>query len=200
MKISAEIKGRDNYRPYKDPKEARDKNYLPEPEGEEKPYVLKVKNDAPYKDVYVMSLSFHKVLKNKNGSSDLVQIRYLADNQLEAIKEVAANKKYTDKTVKPHRKVSALDMIEIEELPQGDYDELMSLEGLLKVRQVKKLQSPDEIKAEMKRLEKLLEDVEEAGEAQEKAEEKAKEESEKDEEEDEKKKKRRKRSTRSKKK
>jgi len=189
MQVSDEIKQRPNYKPYTDPAEARGRNHLPEPVGDEKAYILRVKKDAPFSTVSVMSLSFHKVLRSRPDSEgqqkDVCMIKYLADNQLEAVRLVAEKKMI--KRLDNSTRLSALEMIDLEELPAGEYDELMNIDLLpqaILASAIKQPETAEEIKAAMEKMEAKLKEIEEAGKEQKAIEEEAKEESEKDEDEE----------------
>ncbi|MCB0383755.1 MAG: hypothetical protein KDD43_00060 [Bdellovibrionales bacterium] len=85
------------YKPYTDPKKATDHGYMPEPEGEAKPYRLYLAKECPNNSITVFNFTFSRFIhepisSEKEGSNPehLAAVEYFTDNEVEAIMVKAA--------------------------------------------------------------------------------------------------------------
>lgn len=129
MKVAFEVKDRADYRAYKEPDQESNFGYLPEPDGDEHPYILSLSEGCPFFQLdFFGQLSFHKYIhtvstKQKPQTDEQFLVKYLADNQVQAVKNRAARKfikmgKRFDSPRKPQ-----LEFIQFDRLPDGDYPE-----------------------------------------------------------------------------
>ena len=156
MQLATDLIDRQTYVKYTNPEEASGKSHLPEVQGEESHFYIKLKERAPVQYVNILSVTFAKqCFTPMKKEGDIPKVCFpvfsFSENQKEALMIRSKTKKIAWWEGTQKKTVFASDFIEILPLPDGDYKDRITSEEIADILTKQAMSVPTEAQEENKK-------------------------------------------------